>query len=214
MYHLPLFLLLFSSVFQALSFDNFVPPLDCLMKRKQKFTSECNCNPAGVPATFSGCGDAPAGELCQCKERVTGRICDRCRPLYWNLKRDNLLGCEPCDCHTPGTLGGMATCDTETGQCVCKPGVASFRCNQCRDGMFGLHEGNLFGCTDCGCNVGGSVDNVCDKSTGQCRCLPRVTGQRCDEPLQLHYFPTLYQLQYEAEDGHTPQNTAVRQGLH
>ncbi|XP_050725715.1 laminin subunit alpha-like isoform X5 [Eriocheir sinensis] len=171
---------------------------------------ECNCNPAGVLATFGGCGDAPAGELCQCKERVSGRICDRCKPLYWNLKRDNHLGCEPCDCHIPGTLGGMATCDTETGQCICKPGVTSLRCNQCRDGTFGLREESLFGCTDCGCNVGGSVDDVCDKFTGQCRCRPRVTGQQCDEPLQLHYFPTLYQLQYEAEDGHTPHNTAVR----
>lgn len=108
----------------------------------------------------------------------------------------------------------MATCNTETGQCICKPGVTALRCNECRDGTFGLHEENLFGCSDCGCNVGGSVDNTCDKLTGQCRCRPRVTGQQCDEPLQLHYFPTLYQLQYEAEDGHTPQNTAVRQGYH
>ncbi|XP_069958976.1 laminin subunit alpha isoform X2 [Cherax quadricarinatus] len=171
---------------------------------------ECNCNPAGVLETFGGCGDAPVGELCQCKERVTGRICDRCKPLFWDLRQDNPLGCDDCGCYSPGTVGGMASCESETGQCFCKPGVISRRCNECRDGSYNLIEDNLFGCSDCGCNPGGSVDNVCDKNTGQCRCRPRVTGQHCDQPLQLHYFPTLYQLKFEAEDGHTPHNTAVR----
>ncbi|XP_071537849.1 laminin subunit alpha isoform X2 [Panulirus ornatus] len=173
---------------------------------------ECNCNPAGVLETFGGCGDAPVGELCECKERVSGRICDSCKPLFWDLRQENPFGCEECGCHTPGTIGGMASCDSESGQCICKPGVVSRQCNTCRDGTYNLLEDNLFGCTNCGCNVGGSLDNVCDKNTGQCRCRPRVTGQHCDEPLQLHYFPTLHQLKYEAEDGHTPQNTAVRFG--
>ncbi|XP_069164876.1 laminin subunit alpha isoform X2 [Procambarus clarkii] len=171
---------------------------------------ECNCNPAGVLETFGGCGDAPVGELCQCKERVTGRICDRCKPLFWDLRQENPFGCEECRCHTPGTVGGMASCESGTGQCFCKPRVSSRQCNECRDGTFNLIEDNLFGCSDCGCNSGGSVDNICDKSSGQCRCRPRVTGLHCDKPLQLHYFPTLYQLKYEAEDGHTPHNTAVR----
>lgn len=135
-----------------------------------------------------------------------------CKSLFWNLRYDNPLGCEDCGCHTPGTIGGVASCDSETGQCFCKPGVTARRCNECRDGTFNLLDNNLFGCSDCGCNQGGSVDNVCDKISGQCRCKPRVTGQRCDEVLKLHYFPTLYQLKYEAEDGHTPQNTAVRCG--
>ncbi|XP_047502805.1 laminin subunit alpha-like isoform X1 [Penaeus chinensis] len=173
---------------------------------------ECNCNPAGVLETFAGCGNAPVGELCECKERVTGRICNMCKPLFWNLRYDNPMGCEDCACHTPGTIGGVASCDSETGQCFCKPGVAARRCNECRDGTFNLLDSNLFGCSDCGCNQGGSVDNFCDKISGQCRCKPRVTGQRCDEVLKLHYFPTFYQLKYEAEDGHTPQNTAVRFG--
>jgi hypothetical protein len=64
--------------------------------------------------------------------------------------------------------------------------------------------------SDCDCDVGGSVNNICDKSSGQCLCQARVTGRTCKEPLQAHYFPTLYQYQYEAEDGHTPANTVVR----
>lgn len=65
-------------------------------------------------------------------------------------------------------------------------------------------------CVDCGCDVGGSVSNICHKTTGQCPCQSRVTGRTCKEPLQTHYFPTLYQYQYEVEDGRTLENNRVR----
>ncbi|CAG2053236.1 unnamed protein product [Timema podura] len=179
---------------------------------------ECNCDPTGVIATFAGCGSLPPGELCQCKERVHGRICDECRPLYWNLQAYNPLGCEDCDCHLPGVVGGLGVCDTKSGQCVCKGFVKSRRCDACIDGTYNLQENNLFGCrrlhcvglSDCGCDIGGSVDDVCNKETGECVCRPRITGRTCKEPLQTHYYPTLYQFQYEVEDGHTPANTPVR----
>lgn len=41
-------------------------------------------------------------------------------------------------------------------------------------------------------------------------CQSRVTGRTCKEPLPAHYFPTLYQYQYEVEEGRTPENTRVR----
>ena len=51
---------------------------------------ECNCNPDGVTETFftldGGCAEVPKGELCTCKAVVTGRICDTCKPLFWNLR--------------------------------------------------------------------------------------------------------------------------------
>ncbi|KAB0790802.1 hypothetical protein PPYR_15312 [Photinus pyralis] len=174
---------------------------------------ECNCNPAGVAAAFAGCGSVPAGELCQCKDRVEGRICDRCKPLYWNLHLNNPEGCEDCHCNMAGVLGGNAVCNSETGQCVCKPAVVARGCSDCADGTFDLQESSLFGCKDCGCDIGGSLSTVCDKLTGQCPCQSRVIGKTCKEPLKAHYFPTLYQYQYEAEDGYSiPSNTAVRYG--
>lgn len=61
-------------------------------------STECNCNPAGakeVPGyPLGGCGEVITGRLCECKERVIGRICDTCEPGYWNLNRNNPLGCE------------------------------------------------------------------------------------------------------------------------
>ncbi|KAG8228153.1 hypothetical protein J437_LFUL002807 [Ladona fulva] len=174
---------------------------------------ECNCDPAGVVESFMGCGSLPPGELCQCKEHVQGRICNECKPLFWNLQPVNPTGCEDCDCYLPGVMGGIGECDRKTGQCICKTSVTSRRCETCKDGTFNLRDENLFGCSDCGCDAGGSINTVCEKSTGQCPCKPRIEGLTCTEPLKAHYFPTLYQNQFEAEDGRTPSNTALRYGF-
>lgn len=54
---------------------------------------------------------------------------------------------------------------------------------------------------------------TCHKIDGQCHCRSRVDGKTCDKPMRAHYFPTLHQYQYEAEDGHTPNNRSVRYGF-
>lgn len=56
---------------------------------------------------------------------------------------------------------------------------------------------------ECDCDIGGSIDNNCDKQTGQCRCHSRVEGRRCDRPIRAHFFPTLHQFQFEVEEGYT-----------
>lgn len=152
----------------------------------------------------------PAGELCQCKERVSGRICDDCKPLYWNLNITNPDGCDECDCFVDGTIGALDTCDSKTGQCACKPSVHGRECGECKDGTYDLFGGNLFGCRDCGCDIGGSINGNCDKTTGQCKCHPRVSGITCSHPLTTHYYPTLHQNQFEYEDGYTPNGAQVR----
>ncbi|GFT24269.1 laminin subunit alpha [Trichonephila clavipes] len=176
------------------------------------YCEECNCNPAGVLPTFLGCGSVTSGKLCECKERVSGRICNECKPLFWNLKISNPLGCEDCNCYLGGTVAGIAVCGRSDGQCMCKPNVGSRECSQCVEGTYQLDENDLFGCKDCGCDIGGSVNNICDKQTGQCPCRPRISGRKCDRPLETHYFPTLFQHQYEIEDGRTPVGTQVRYG--
>ncbi|VVC86157.1 unnamed protein product [Leptidea sinapis] len=164
---------------------------------------ECNCDPRGVIASFAGCGSVPAGELCQCKDRVQGRICNDCKALFWNLQEYNPKGCEECKCNLAGTLGGLGACDTRSGQCTCKMHVGQRQCDECEDGFYSLQANDAFGCTACDCDIGGSIDNNCDKNTGQCRCHSRVEGRRCDRPIRAHYFPTLHQFQYEVEEGLT-----------
>lgn len=88
--------------------------------------------------------------------------------------------------------------------------MTSRRCNNCADGFYNLTAASVFGCDFCNCDVGGAVNSVCDKITGQCSCRPRITGERCNAPLTAHYYPTLHELQYEAEEGITPSGGKVR----
>ena len=59
---------------------------------------ECNCNPAGakeIPGyPLGGCGEVTSGQLCECKERVTGRECETCKPGFWNLDIRNPDACQ------------------------------------------------------------------------------------------------------------------------
>ncbi|XP_076440495.1 laminin subunit alpha-like [Babylonia areolata] len=176
----------------------------------------CNCNPAGskeIPGyPLGGCGIITVGLLCECKEKVQGRICDQCQPGYWNLDRNNAQGCQECTCHQPGTLTGSNVCNTHTGQCMCKPDVGGRDCDTCRDGYYDLQKNNPFGCTNCMCNKGGSQSPVCNKNSGQCPCRPRVMGKKCDQPIKSHFYPNLHQLKIEIEDGVTPEGYRVRYG--
>ena len=121
---------------------------------------ECNCDPAGVTDDFfqmGGCANVPEGSLCTCKANVQGRICDQCKPLYWNLQQWNPTGCEDCGCNRPGTIGSLGVCDIVDGQCACKAYVNGDRtCNECQDGFFALSANNGLGCTHCQCDVGGT----------------------------------------------------------
>ncbi|RWS31675.1 Laminin subunit alpha-like protein [Leptotrombidium deliense] len=171
---------------------------------------QCNCNPAGTLPTFAGCGSLTTGELCLCKSRVTGRQCHLCKELYWNLKKSNRDGCQKCDCNVTGTISALELCNGEDGQCLCKKNVKSRTCSECVDGTYGLSEGNLFGCRECGCNLGGAINNNCNKYTGNCACRPRLQGQKCDKVAKNHYFPTLYQHTFELENGTTPNETPAR----
>lgn len=119
-------------------------------------------------------------------------------------------GCEECDCFIDGTMGALDTCDSGSGQCSCKPWAGGRSCSECKDGTFDLYGGSLFGCKDCGCDIGGSAHNVCNKANGQCKCHPRIAGRTCKFPLTTHFYPTLFQFQYEYEDGYTPYGTQVR----
>ena len=163
-------------------------------------------------AQFGGCDKVQEGKLCECKERVKGRICNQCKDLYWNLQITNPYGCEECSCNRNGTIGGIRLCNSVSGQCDCKENVKGRVCDSCKDETYGLSAGNLFGCVDCNCDVGGAVHSVCNKMTGNCFCKPRVKGQRCTEPIDVTYFPTFYQYQYEAEDWRNPSGSPARFG--
>lgn len=63
---------------------------------------------------------------CDCHHDVEGEKCDRCHPKFFNLARG---GCQPCDCHIPGSLDTTPTCDSISGQCTCKANVVGQNVN-------------------------------------------------------------------------------------
>lgn len=84
--------------------------------------------------------------------------------------------------HGPaGTVDGIMTCDSSTGQCTCKENVEGQMCDQCVSGTAGLSAELPEGCSTCNCNPVGSLSSACDLETGQCSCQSGVTGLKCDQ---------------------------------
>ncbi|XP_019637522.1 PREDICTED: agrin-like isoform X4 [Branchiostoma belcheri] len=85
-----------------------------------------------------------------------------------------------CKCNSLGSYA--QTCDSQSGQCSCKPGVGGKKCDRCEPGFWnfrGMQDGKI-GCTPCECSKGGSVRDDCDQMTGKCVCKPGVSGMKCD----------------------------------
>eukprot|EP00079_Xenopus_tropicalis_P036607 XP_017950378.1 PREDICTED: laminin subunit alpha-3 [Xenopus tropicalis] len=166
---------------------------------------------------FSGECD-PTGTLhiqdgyCRCLPRVEGLTCNRCKPLYWNLARENPNGCADCMCEVQGTISGIGECHKTEGDCYCKTNVCSASCDTCKDGYYLLEARNYFGCKGCQCDLGGAISHLCSESSGTCSCRDNVEGMKCNQPKSNYYFPDLYQIKFEIEDGTTPLGRDVRFG--
>ncbi|XP_017358968.1 laminin subunit alpha-5 isoform X2 [Cebus imitator] len=127
-------------------------PCDCGARLCDELTGQCICPPRTVP---------PDCLLCQ--PQTFG-----CHPL---------VGCEECNCSGPGVQELTdPTCDTDSGQCKCRPNVSGRRCDACSPGFHGYPS-----CRLCDCHDAGTAPGVCDPVTGQCYCKENVQGPRCDQ---------------------------------
>ncbi|KAB0803605.1 hypothetical protein PPYR_00575 [Photinus pyralis] len=109
----------------------------------------CNCSNSG--SLRMQC-DLATGE-CSCRLGFAGFNCDRCDHGYFGYPR-----CRRCNCNYSGSDLVKARCDkegvcqcNEDGSCLCKPNVGGKRCDQCKEGTFGLQLDNPDGCTQCFC---------------------------------------------------------------
>lgn len=145
------------------------------------------CHPNGITdqgdcVKDQGSGGQIIGQ-CFCKTNVIGLKCDVCRPGFSNLTASDPDGCSSCGCNTAGTFNSMDTCDSDTGQCLCKDNVMGLKCDRCRVGTTSLSASNPLGCEGCSCDPLGSVSSNCGAVTGLCICRPGVMGARCDQCL-------------------------------
>uniref|UniRef100_A0A8C9PXL5 Laminin subunit beta 2 n=1 Tax=Spermophilus dauricus TaxID=99837 RepID=A0A8C9PXL5_SPEDA len=175
------------------------------------------CAPApGAPAHVEGMVRSVCDK---CQHNTAGHHCELCRPFFYrdptkDLRDPAVCRCEAgigheggevtlylfllsaCDCDPMGSQDG-GRCDSHddpalglvSGQCRCKKHVVGTRCQQCRDGFFGLSASDPLGCQRCQCNTRGTVPGgtPCDSSSGTCFCKRLVTGRGCHRCLPGHW---------------------------
>ncbi|XP_061735051.1 usherin isoform X2 [Nerophis ophidion] len=161
-----------------------------------------NCRPCQCHGHAHSChyeaqvDDQPAeqylggGGVCDnCTHNTTGKNCEQCISGFFRLEQSNPASvhvCQPCDCHTAGTINGSTECFQVGGHCPCKTAVRGRRCANCLPGWHGLQASNPEGCRRCNCSDLGTVNSStgsgpsCNQQTGQCRCKAHVTGLSCD----------------------------------
>ncbi|VDP08781.1 unnamed protein product [Soboliphyme baturini] len=126
--------------------------------------------------------------FCNCRHGYEGERCDRCAMNYWGNPTEVGGTCAQCDCSGNIDFTEPASCDQKTGKCLkCLYNTEGFSCENCLPGFFG--EAKTQSCKMCVCNVLGTNISVgpCDRFTGQCPCLPNVTGLECDTCIPNHW---------------------------
>ncbi|XP_060740347.1 laminin subunit alpha-2 isoform X3 [Tachysurus vachellii] len=121
----------------------------------------------------------------RCRVGYGGPRCDRCDNGYFGSPGVVGGSCRLCDCSGNLDLSVPRSCDPITGACLrCRDGYGGPNCEICADGYYG----DAKKCQPCGCNINGSVSEVCNKETGQCQCHQHVLGRVCNECLPGHWL--------------------------
>ncbi|XP_029776916.1 laminin subunit gamma-3 [Suricata suricatta] len=148
-----------------------------------------DCQPCPCPGQ-SACTVTPeSGEVVctHCPPGQRGRRCEICDDGYFGDPLGLSGAPQPCRrCQCSGNIdpNAVGNCDPQSGGCLrCLHNTRGVRCERCEEGFFGsaLAPRPADKCMPCSCNPRGSVSEQgpCDPVTGQCTCLPHVTGRDC-----------------------------------
>uniref|UniRef100_A0A8C5YDM1 Laminin subunit gamma-3 n=1 Tax=Microcebus murinus TaxID=30608 RepID=A0A8C5YDM1_MICMU len=165
------------------------------------FTGQADdCQPCPCPGQ-SACTTVPeSGEVVctHCPPGQRGLRCEICDDGFFGDPL-GLSGapqpCRQCQCNGNVDPNAVGNCDPLSGRCLrCLHNTTGDSCERCQDGFYGsaLAPRPADRCPPCSCNPGGSVSDQtpCDPMTGQCPCLPHVTGRDCG-----HCSPGFFDLQ-------------------
>ncbi|XP_044848953.1 laminin subunit gamma-3 [Mauremys mutica] len=148
-----------------------------------------DCQPCPCPGQ-SPCTAIPESRelVCtHCPQGQRGRRCELCDDGFFGdpLGRNGPAHpCSPCQCNGNVDPNAVGNCDPVSGQCLrCLYNTSGEHCEKCREGFYGsaLARSPARKCAPCECNPVGSAQGLeaCDPLTGQCTCLPHVTGRDC-----------------------------------
>lgn len=147
--------------------------------------------------------------ICYCQPGYSGAKCDACDDNFYGNPDKPGGTCQECNCNNNIELSRSGNCDARTGKCLqCLYETDGDNCEYCKDGFYGdalrqdcrskfflivslflfIHPPTLPSLA-CDCDVLGTNGTIkhCDRYTGQCPCLPNVSGTRCDECAKNHW---------------------------
>ncbi|KAF8367906.1 lam-3 [Pristionchus pacificus] len=151
------------------------------------WSEPCACNGHSTTCDAETC-------LCMdCQHNTQGDWCERCRPGYiGQAENGGPASCTKCACPSveqsfsdtckAATSGRGYVCD------ACKHGYGGEYCEMCLTGYYGNPQVPGGDCRHCECHRDGSVHGACNPLTGQCECLPGVTGRDCSRCQERHAF--------------------------
>ncbi|XP_074405747.1 laminin subunit alpha-3 isoform X4 [Zonotrichia albicollis] len=128
----------------------------------------CSCD--GIGSLGNTCG--PGGQ-CPCRSNYAGLRCDQCAPGYHSYPSCLRVNSE---CDPAGSIG------SHFGYCQCLQHVEGPTCSKCKPLYWNLAKENPEGCTECQCDVSGTLSGIaeCQQENGQCYCKSNVCGDSCD----------------------------------
>ncbi|XP_030589628.1 laminin subunit alpha-5 isoform X2 [Archocentrus centrarchus] len=130
----------------------------------------CQCSSEG--SRYSSC-DQLTGQ-CVCLPSVGGLRCDSCAHGAYGFPN-----CQSGRCHPAGSV--QSTVQPPLGQCECRLHVEGLACDRCKPLYWNLSPDTPEGCSDCECNIAGTVSAVaeCAQESGQCHCKPNICSGTC-----------------------------------
>ena len=84
--------------------------------------------------TFKICGSGQEMQTSLIFETAAwlGYIAANLVGMFYVLNQKYLFA--ECGCVTTGTVNNSNVCDTQTGQCICKPSITGLNCTRCKVG--------------------------------------------------------------------------------